>query len=207
MDDPEVETWAQVGATLKKKIFDTTDNPVIPLARYIDADPEDLKSIAVQYPDTALTEDQTRQLDLILELERQKEGLKVEMNFVGADSLQTLVAASGKSDVSGVTPETFETPIQGQVSPDSLNLDTAAKQTSFSPEVDSLAVEYMNTMINRVSAYLKKQQPDTRIAVQKARVSNKDNIDAPPQFKMQYTLRDEDEEAPNDSASENTSEQ
>jgi len=30
MDDPEVDAWALVGNTLKKKIFDTTDNPVKP---------------------------------------------------------------------------------------------------------------------------------------------------------------------------------
>jgi hypothetical protein len=211
MDDPEVDAWALVGTTLKKKIFDTTDNPVLPLARYIDADPDDLRSISVQYPDTALSAEQTRQLDLILELERQKEGLKVEMNFVGVDSLQGLVAVSekgiAKNTGPGTTPETFDTSIEGQASPDSLNAGAAIKQTSFSPQVDSLASGYMNTMISRVSAYLKNKQPDTRITVQKAKVSDKDNIDAAPQFKMQYTLREEDEGQPRTAGSENASEQ
>ena len=51
----------------------------------------------------------------------------------------------------------------------------------------------MNAMISSVSTYLKKNQPDTRIIVQKAKVSDKDNLDAAPQFKMQYTLREEDD--------------
>jgi hypothetical protein len=62
-------------------------------------------------------------------------------------------------------------------------------------------------MIGRVSAYLKNQKPDTRILVQQAKVSDKDNIDASPQFNMRYTLREDDEEAPNDVGSENASEQ
>ena len=49
-------------------------------------------------------------------------------------------------------------------------------------------------MISKVDAYLKSQQPDTRIIVQKAKVSDKDNIDAEPQFKMKYTLREKEEE-------------
>jgi len=199
MDDPEVDAWALVGNTLKKKIFDTTDNPVVPLARYIGAEPDDLKSIAVQYPDTVLTEEQTRQLDLILDLERQKAGLKVEVNFVGIDSLKTLVAAA-RQDASeksgtGSMPETFDTPIQGQLRPDSLNAGGVAPQISTTPEVDSLATDYMNAMISSVSTYLKKNQPDTRIIVQKAKVSDRDNLDAAPQFKMQYTLREDDDEA------------
>ena len=198
MDDPEVDAWALVGNTLKKKIFDTTDNPVIPLARYIGAEPDDLKSIAVQYPDTVLTEEQTRQLDLILELERQKEGLKVEVSFVGIDSLKTLVAAArlegSEERGTGSMPETFDTPIQGQVRPDSLNAGGVAPQISSNPEVDSLATNYMNAMISGVSTYLKRNQPDTRIIVQKAKVSDKDNLDAAPQFKMQYTLREDDDE-------------
>jgi len=195
MDDPEVDAWALVGNTLKKKIFDTTDNPVVPLARYIGAEPDDLKSIAVQYPDTILTEEQTRRLDLILDLERQKAGLKVEVNFVGIDSLKTLVAAA-RQDASeksgtGSMPETFDTPIQGQLRPDSLNAGGVAPQISTTPEVDSLATDYMNAMISSVSTYLKKNQPDTRIIVQKAKVSDRDNLDAAPQFKMQYTLRED----------------
>jgi len=197
MDDPEVDAWALVGNTLKKKIFDTTDNPVVPLARYIGAEPDDLKSIAVQYPDTILTEEQTRRLDLILDLERQKAGLKVEVNFVGIDSLKTLVAAA-RQDASeksgtGSMPETFDTPIQGQLRPDSLNAGGVAPQISTTPEVDSLATDYMNAMISSVSTYLKKNQPDTRIIVQKAKVSDRDNLDAAPQFKMQYTLREDDD--------------
>jgi hypothetical protein len=202
MDDPEVDAWALVGNTLKKKIFDTTDNPIIPLARYIDADPDDLKSIAVQFPDTAFKEVQLRQLDLILLLEREKEGLKVEMNFVGQDSLQTLMTTSYASELYGKSsgkdsitdPKSFKSFVSEQIGSDSLDLDGSLRRLSASIGTDSLAADYINTMIAKVEQYLKSTQPDTRIIVQKAKVSDKDNMDAAPQLKMQYSLREDGEE-------------
>jgi hypothetical protein len=204
LDDPEVDTWALVGNTLKKKIFDTTENPIIPLARYIDAEPDDLKSIAVHFPDTALTEDQVRQLDLILQLEREKEGLEVEMNFIGGDSLQTLLASSYASDLYGKKTKkdpasnsgAFRAFINEQIGTDSLDLNTSMRQFAASIQADSLAMDYMNTMIARVDSYLKGQQPETRIIVQKGRISDKDNVGASPQFKMQYSLKETDDAPP-----------
>ncbi len=214
MDDPEVDTWALVGNTLKKKIFDTTDNPVLPLARFIDADPDDLKSIAIQFPDTSLTEDQTRQLDLILQLEREKEGLSVEMNFIGEDSLQTKLATAYAGELYGkkakkdpaADPDGFQAFVQEQVGSDSLDVEGSLRQYSASIGADSLAVEYINSMISKVDSYLKTQQPDTRIVVQQAKVSDKDNLDASPQFKMQYSLKEDDDQAPAASTPEAVSE-
>ena len=104
-------------------------------------------------------------------------------------------------------PEGVQTFIREQVGMDSLDLEGSLRQYSASIGADSLAVDYINTMISKVESYLKTQQPDTRIAVQKAKVSDKDNLDASPQFKMQYTLREDDEEAPPDSKPEAVSEE
>lgn len=214
LDDPTVDAWALVGTTLKKKIFNTTDNPILPLARYIDADPDDLRSIAMHYPDTALTADQTRQLDLILQLEREKEGLKVEMNFVGEDSLQAEIALAHAGGLFRETTKRdpdmdaagFQTFMNERAQADSLGAGGTLRQYAVAVGADSLALGYMNTMIAKVDAYLKAKQPDTRIEVRKAKVSNKDNIDAAPQFKMQYTLREKEEEAEPEAQPEGASE-
>lgn len=214
LDDPTVDAWALVGTTLKKKIFNTTDNPILPLARYIDADPDDLRSIAMHYPDTALTADQTRQLDLILQLEREKEGLKVEMNFVGEDSLQAEIALAHAGGLFRETTKRdpdmdaagFQTFMNERAQADSLGAGGTLRQYAVAVGADSLALGYMNTMIAKVDAYLKAKQPDTRIEVRKAKVSDKDNIDAAPQFKMQYTLREKEEEAEPEAQPEGASE-
>ncbi len=202
MDDPEVDTWALIGTTLKKKIFDTTDNPILPLARYIDADPDDLKGFAVAYPDTTLTDDQKRQLDIILDLESQKEGLSVEIDFVGVDSLQSLMAESylGERFLSGSKKDTiedrkaFEKFVYQEVGSDSLDLAKSLRQVAANQGLDVQAEAYINSMITQVDSYLKSKQPATGIVVQKAKVSDKDNVEAAPGFKMQYTLKDSDSE-------------
>ena len=212
LDDPTVDAWALVGTTLKKKIFNTTDNPILPLARYIDADPDDLRSIAVHYPDTALTADQTRQLDLILQLEGEKEGLKVEMNFVGEDSLQAEIALAHAGGLFRETTKRdpdmdaagFQAFMNERAQADSLGAGGTLRQYAVAVGADSLALGYMNTMIAKVDAYLKARQPDTRIEVRKAKVSDKDNIDAAPEFKMQYTLREKEEEAQPESRPESS---
>ena len=214
LDDPTVDAWALVGTTLKKKIFNTTDNPILPLARYIDADPDDLRSMSMHYPDTALTADQTRQLDLILQLEREKEGLKVEMNFVGEDSLQAEIALAHAGGLFRETTKRdpdmdaagFQTFMNERAQADSLGAGSTLRQYAVAVGADSLALGYMNTMIAKVDAYLKAKQPDTRIEVRKAKVSDKDNIDAAPQFKMQYTLREKEEEAEPEAQPEGASE-
>ncbi len=93
-------------------------------------------------------------------------------------------------------PEGVRTFIREQVGSDSLDLESSLRQYAASIGADSLALDYINTMISKVDSYLKSQQPDTRIVVQKAKVSDKDNIDATPQFKMQYSLKEEDETPP-----------
>ena len=71
--------------------------------------------------------------------------------------------------------------------------------------VDSLALAYTNTLVAKADTYLKARQPDTQIEVRKARVSNKDNIDAAPQFNMKYSLHEKEEETPPEPGQESAS--
>lgn len=204
LDDPTVDAWALVGTTLKKKLFDATDNPVKPLARFIGADPKDLESLAFQYPDTIPNAEQARQLDLLLELERQKEGVEIVMNLVGQDSLVSLMAENQagqefmqqtKTDYT-TNRQAFEKFVYEQVGSDSLGLSGSIRSLTAARNMDSLANAYMDALIRNLSGYLKGRQSTTTIVVQKAKVSNPDNADAAPQFKMNYSLKGEEPEAP-----------
>ena len=200
LNDPEVDTWALVKNTLRKKIFNTTENPVKPLARFIDADPEDLEGFAINYPDTILTAEQMRRMDLVLQLEREKEGLEAEMNFMGLDSLQVQLANAYATEKfvkqrenSGANTS-FKTFINSEIGIDSLSLEASLKKYGELIQADSLATNYMRFMISKVDAYLKLKEPSTEIKVQKAKVSDKDNLGAVPGFKMNYSLKEEQEE-------------
>jgi hypothetical protein len=61
-------------------------------------------------------------------------------------------------------------------------------------------------MVLKVDSYLKNKEPATGIVVQKAKVSDKDNVDAAPEFRMKYTLKESDEEEAPDQPDASTTE-
>ena len=190
LNDPEIDTWALVWTTLRKKLLNTTKNPVIPLARYIGAKPEDIESIAFNYPDTAITEDQSRQIDLIMDLENKKNGLEIEMTFLA----DTIVF---NSQVTSQNTEEFNPP---QVKPiksdggaehtESVTIPADSINAQNQTHLDSLIANYSNAIIRNVKKYVFEKRPLSQISVQKAKLSNKDNIGSQPQIKLYYSMKD-----------------
>lgn len=198
LDDPQVDAWELVWTTLKKKIFNATDNPVRPLARFMNVKPEELESIAIQYPDTTLNEKHKAQLNLILSLEKQKEGLDIEMNYVGYEEiLRQLVAGTAYADSISETPALNSDPDMAQTLTinDSIPTDTSKMDSTLvaaNPLLDSLTNTYIASVVANVENYLKSKNNTTAIVVQKAKVSNPDNLTSEPGFKVKYALKDEE---------------
>lgn len=198
LNDPEVDTWALVWATLKKRIFNATDNPVRPLARFIGAKPEDIEKIAFNYHDTLITAEQSRQLDLILKLEEEKKGVEIEMNFL-ADSkiLNELIAQQMPLDSIQTEPVKHNTnqDLTANTKIPTEDLDATNPEISDANAnlLDSLATNYTESMIRNVKNYVLNKNANTKITVQKAKVSNSDIVGASPQIKVKYAMRDEEE--------------
>lgn len=199
INDPQVDTWSLVWTTLKKRIFNATDNPVRPLARYIGAKPEDIESIAFRYPDTLITDEQSRQLDLILELEKKKEGVSIEMNLLTDPKILRNLLAEKNIERPGLpvsepakTDQSPDEALNKKVLLDNLSTDISRNITD-SDQLDSLAIDYTNAIINNVKKYVLDKNPQTNIIVQKAKISNPDNIDSHPHIKVRYSMSDEEE--------------
>ncbi|MBL7473245.1 DUF748 domain-containing protein [Robertkochia sediminum] len=204
LNNPEVDVWDLVGTTLKKKIFDATDNPARSLAKLVDAEPEDLEAVLLSYPDTVLTEDHQRQLDLILELEGKKEGLGIAMNYVfdaealhQADSSQADTTAMSRQAVAvdslDANSKQKSLP-RASVATDSTSANRQGENTAGQP-ADSLLAGYGEVMISKIKRYLDQKDPNTQITVQMAALSDASAVDAPPQFKVKYSLREASENA------------
>ena len=205
VNDPQVDTWALVWATLKKRIFNATDNPVRPLARYIGAKPDDIQSIAFHYPDTLIAGEKSRQLDLILELEEKKKNLQIEMNFLADPKILHRQIAEKEDSRSGIknldpaiTDRGPENTWDQKDLSDSLTVTTPADiNTAHSSPLDSLATDYADAIIRNVRKYIMDKRPESGIVVQKAKISNSDQIDAKPQIKVRYSM-DNEEDTPID---------
>jgi hypothetical protein len=88
LNDPEIDVWKLIWSTLKKRITDTAENPVSSLAPLVGADPKDLQAIEFEYADTIPSEHNREQIDWLLELEKKKEGLSIEMEYFVDNELQ-----------------------------------------------------------------------------------------------------------------------
>ena len=58
--------------------------------------------------------------------------------------------------------------------------------------LDSIANIYFKALVRNVENYLISKNPNTTITVQKAKISDPDNMAAEPGFKMKYTLKEVD---------------
>ncbi|WP_224485566.1 DUF748 domain-containing protein [Robertkochia aurantiaca] len=204
LNDPKIDVWDLVGTTFKKKIFDATDNPVKSLARQIDAKPEDLEALLFEYPDTALTDRHKEQLDLILKLEELKGNIDIDMNFVfdtemltgksPADSLSTIADSVMVASVpDGKEAEAPEEDIQQN---DTTAIAAVIPELAEAENPDTLLVQYGRTIKGRISEYITQKKSDSKIAVKIAEISDPGNVGATPQFKVNYSMREEEEKAP-----------
>ena len=99
LNNPSVSIGKIVWNTFKNLIVKVASAPVGFLAGLISVDPKDIKSIEYSYLDTAFTSQKQGQLDLLLELEQKKEGLKIELvcfNDIEAEKNQIAVNEAGK---------------------------------------------------------------------------------------------------------------
>jgi hypothetical protein len=88
LNDPKVRIGKLIWITFKNLIIKVATAPYDALAGSIGADPKDLETIEFDFLDTTLTGNRQHQLDLLLELEKSKEGLKIELVYFNDAKLE-----------------------------------------------------------------------------------------------------------------------
>ena len=158
--------------TFKNLIVKVATAPFDFLAGLITVDPKDIKSIEYDYLDTAFTAERQRQLDLLLELEQKKDGLKIELvyfNDVDKERRQIAVDEAGKLffDNSGKDYRTKEEDFIGflkeKTNTDSVEIAEASKTLVPVTVIDSLAELYAITRKNSIEKYLHRVNDSTQI--------------------------------------------
>jgi hypothetical protein len=100
LNDPKIRLGKIIWNTFKNLMIKVATAPFDALAGQLGADPKDLEEIAFDYGDSLLTPMRVRQLDLLLELERTKPGLGIELQYFNdRDQEKTWFAeATGQAD-------------------------------------------------------------------------------------------------------------
>lgn len=200
LNNPTVDVWDLVWTTLKKRIFDATENPAPSLARLVDAEAKDLETVMLNYPDTLLTGEMKRQLDLMLELEEKKEGLSIQMNYLfDADAVAEIADSLNAGGNDPLSDASIRDSLVNKLNDEqyiatSRVLDSAGQGMNVSGKEelvsDSLLTQYGEIMAASIERYLVEKNSATGIEVKKAEVSEKDRVDALPQFKVKYGLKE-----------------
>lgn len=164
LNDPEIDVWKLVWSTLRNKITDTANDPVQSLAPLVGADPKDLQAIEFEYTDSIPSDEHQQQLDWLLELEKKKEGLSVDLQYFVDDDLQKKALA-----VSGEEGSTDSTAVASE----------------------ELSIKYSAGRIRNIRKYLDSLSSDTRIQLKDQDTLAPDNTGAMPHFKINFTLQTE----------------
>ena len=173
LNDPEIDVWKLVWSTLRNKITDTANDPVQSLAPLVGADPKDLQAIEYEYKDSLPSVENKQQLDWLLELEKKKEGLSIDLEYFVDDELQRKALVDAKEDV------------QNQESK-----DTTA---SASQELSDI---YSEARIRNIRKYLDSLASDSRIEFKDRDSLAPSNTGAVPYFKINFALQNETDSIP-----------
>lgn len=163
LKNPEISLGKIVWNTLKNLIVKTAAAPYDLLAGLINVEPADIEFIEYAYSDTLLSDPRKKQLDLLLKLEQQKEGLGIELvYFNDLEKEKSQIMASWE------------------------NLEP-----SDSLVIDSLLISFQEKRISQVNDYLKMRHDSTTIQTSISNPESPENLGSHPKFVVNYSLKNE----------------
>lgn len=197
LNDPTVSIGKIVWTTFKNLIVKVATAPFDFLAGLISVDPKDIKSIEYNYLDTAFTTERQRQLDLLLELEQKKDGLKIELvyfNDLEKERRQIAVDEAGKlfMDKTGKDYRTNEEDFIGflkeKTAADSVDIVEASRTLVPVAMLDSLADLYAQSRKSSLDKYLHQVNDSTQIRFLIPDPQSPKNVGSFPQFELKYSM-------------------
>ena len=169
MNDPEIDVWKLVWSTLRNKITDTANDPVQSLAPLVGADPKDLQAIEFEYTDSLPSVENKQQLDWLIELEKKKEGLSIDLEYFVDDNLQKEALAKTEKE------------------------EPADSTSSVSGEMSR---EFDESRFRNIRRYLDSISSDTQIQMKERDSLAPSNTGAVPYFKINFSLQNETDSIP-----------
>lgn len=201
LNDPSINVGKIVWSTFKNLIVKVATSPGRLLAGLVGADPKDIEEIKFTYLDSTPSEKNKKQLDKLLEIERKKEGLKIEMIYYVDTNLQK--EAIAKDEVGKLFFEEtnkdylknkieFESFVMNKITPDSLSLKQAYLQIATPKAIDSLVTDNNKMLISNSEQYLKMANDSTHIKIIRSDALAPNNTGSLPILKVNFSLLEND---------------
>ncbi len=200
LNDPDLNIGKLVWTTFRNLIFKVATAPGRFFSNLIGGDPKDLESIDYAYNDTTLSSNHMKQLNMLLDLEQKKEGLKIEMvyyNDIEKEKEEIAIMETGKIFLAktGKQPEEdkkrYEKFLEKEAGSDTLNIEAACLKIATPIMVDSIANLYIKARMQSAMNYLKFANDSTLIRTSIGDPEAPENVNRKPGFVMKYSLDEE----------------
>ncbi len=197
---PQVSFGKIIWNVFKNLILKAVAAPGKLLAGLLDADSKQIESIEYDYLDTVLTSDKKNQLTLLLELERLKPELEIDLVYFNDPDLEKKELAvveigkmffqqTGKD--SGQNKDEFKLFVKELSKTDSVALEDACLSMVNQATLDSLYKINSALRISQITQYLKNSSDTTQIQVVPALPEAPKNTGSKPVFEVKYGLKEE----------------
>lgn len=210
LNDPSVSVNKIVWYTFKNLLVKTVASPAKFLAGLVGGNPKELEMLEYSYLDTALTSMHIKQLGKLQDLEKKKEGLKIEMlylNDVEIEKKHIAVQQVGEhynkefnSDyvenemefklylLSKTQNDSTQATIEKML--DSAFVQNACLYLSNPIIVDSISKTFESKRIESIRNELLNSMTKNEIKVKKAEINDAENIGSKPIFKIIYSIEE-----------------
>jgi hypothetical protein len=199
LKNPKISVGKIVWNTFKNLIIKAAAAPVKLLSGLIGADPHDIESVEYDFLDTTFTEHKKKQMDLLLQLEQEKEELEIELIYFNDPHLEKQelsIATVGKMYEQSTNfdyiqnRDDFEQFVREKVGSDTLDLLNACALLSDKIVIDSLYNQLNQTRLGSLRNYLENKNDSTEILIIASDLKAPKNIGSKPRFEVKYGMKE-----------------
>ena len=201
LKNPKVSARKIVWNTFKNLIIKAATAPGKLLAGLVGAKSHEIEAIEFEYLDTTFSEKRKHQLDLLMELEKAKPDLEIELVYFNDPEMEKGAISAGLvgKEFEAKNPgmdhindeKQFLEYVLDRVDNDTLELFQACRMLTDSVEVDSMIATMNGARMAGLSSYLEAVGDSTEIHVVSSNPKSPKNIGAKPVFEVKYGMKEE----------------
>jgi hypothetical protein len=202
LSDPKVRIGPIVWDTFKSFMFKIVASPFKALGNLLGVDPKELEEITFDYGDTTIIARQTRSFDLLLDLEKKKPELQIELHYLNDKKLERTDAAQELSywfynRKYGENPnpnnKKYLEFLKKEAGKDSLVIQDYELLIAPAAMVDSVIQQREEIRLGLTRKYLTEKNDSTAIHIFDYNKDEVLNIGSRPRFEVRYILKEDAE--------------
>jgi hypothetical protein len=199
LNDPSIKIGKLIWTTFKNLIVKIAASPFIALSNLFGIDEKDIKELDFNYPDTLLSDNNTRKLDQLLKIKEKKPELNIELAYfndrslekeqIGIEEAGRLFRQQTGEDYTRQKEE-FEAFIRKTLAKDTIDLYKDCIKIAGQGKIDSLSRHRDDLRIRLVEDYLKSKDTAALIKIFIPNLEAVKNEGSRPVFEVKFSMEE-----------------